>query len=92
MEIGVQKRLLQPCMASRVGGAFERTEGHSQSAGDFPRSVSETSMHVSISKEVANETEILAEMAHQIRIIISCTGTAVSGRQRLLVKKKDKNN
>jgi hypothetical protein len=60
-------------MASRVEvGTFERTEGHSQSAGDFPRTISEKKAMappVPISKEVANETEILAKMVHQIRII-----------------------
>ena len=46
---------------------------------------------VPISKEAANEIEILAKMVHRIRIILmSYIGTAVSGRQRLLVRKKKK--
>ena len=84
-------------MASRVEveGTFERTEGHSQSAGDFPRSISEKkkamAAPVPISKEAANVIEILAKMVHRIRIILmSYIGTAVSGRQRLLVRKKKK--
>ena len=46
---------------------------------------------VPISKEAANEIETLAKMVHRIRIILrSYIGTAVSGRQPLLVEKKRK--